>query len=113
MSGVALPPQGQQACSWPGHDREKDRGKQSDRWPFLEMRWRYAQATAGQEETGDGKTKRCSEKQMQAVEKLRGSKDMTDKVSPRGSQEGPREKTRRRSVQRKQRDGNGLRTERR
>ena len=113
MSGVALQPQSQQACSWPGHDREKDRGKQSDRWPFLEMRWRYAQATAGQEETGDGKTKRCSERQTQAVEKLGGSKDMTYTGGRRGRQEGPREKTRRRSVQRKQRDGNGLRTERR
>ena len=55
MSGVALPPQGQQACYWLGHDREKDRGKQSDRWLFLEMRWRYAQATAGQEEKGMGR----------------------------------------------------------
>ena len=55
MSGVALPPQGQQACSWPGHNREKDRGKQSDRWLFLEMRWRYAQATVGQEEKGMGR----------------------------------------------------------
>lgn len=28
-------PQGQQVCSWPGHDREKDRGKQAAGVPSL------------------------------------------------------------------------------
>lgn len=66
------------------------------------MRWRYAQATAGQEETGHGKTEMLREADASGGE-TRGSKDMTDTGSRRGRQEGPREKKRWRSVQRKQR----------
>lgn len=77
------------------------------------MRWRYAQVTVGQEETGCRKTEMLREADI-AVEKL-GSKDMTaDAGSRRGRQEGPREREKRwRSVQRKQRDRSSGRSERR
>lgn len=72
MSGGALPPQGQQACSWPGNDREKDRGKQSDRCPFLEMRWTYTQAPRGPRGNKRREDKETLREATQVMEKTPG-----------------------------------------